>query len=56
MDEEEKKILKEAMREWLDEQKQKTYASIGEWFMTMLVVALVGFAAYLIMWVENHRT
>ena len=44
---EQKEIVKEAIREWLDEK----YAAFGKWTFHGLVASVLGFAAY---WLAGH--
>jgi hypothetical protein len=41
-----KALLKEALKEWLDEK----YAAAGRWTVNGLLVALVGAACWMILW------
>lgn len=41
-----KSLLKEALKEWLDEK----YAAAGRWTVNGLLVAVIGLVAYLILW------
>jgi len=41
-----KVLLKEALKEWLDEK----YGAVGRWTVNGLLVALVGAACWMILW------
>jgi hypothetical protein len=44
-----KEAIKEAMREWLDEEKKATYESIGKWITHAFTVMLLGALVWFIM-------
>lgn len=50
-----KEAIKEAMREWLDEEKKRTYESIGKWAFNMFIVILVGAMFYAMMIVDGWK-
>ncbi len=59
MTEEERKIrieaTKEAVRQWLKEEKEKTHQTIGAWFVNALTVAIVGAGMYLMLWMKKRK-
>lgn len=60
MNEEQRKIFidvtKQAVREFLEEEKKKTYETIGSWFVNVMLAAAIGFGVYFMLWVEKHKT
>ncbi len=59
MDEEEKRLrieaTKIAIQEWLDEEKKKTYETIGSWFVNAVTLAIIAIGMYLLLWVQKHK-
>lgn len=55
MDEPTKNAIKEAIREWLEEEKKKTYESIGKWIVNVFVVTLLLAFVYLMLWANGWR-
>lgn len=59
MDEEEKRLkkqaIKEAMREWLDEEMKKTFETIGKWVTHTFAVLILGACVYLILVADGWK-
>jgi hypothetical protein len=49
--EEQKKIFKEALKEWMDEK----YVALGKWSMGMIAALAMGALAYFILWANGWR-
>lgn len=47
----EKEVLKEALKEWMDEK----YAILGKWTAATMGVAILGAMVYLILWSDGWR-
>lgn len=56
MDEEAtKRAIKEAVREWLDEEMKNVYQGIGIWIVRTFVALLVAAAVYLVLWANGFK-
>lgn len=50
-----KKWIKEAFKEWLAEEKQRTYESIGKWVLQTFALLLVGAMVSLVLWANGFK-
>lgn len=48
--EDQKKVIKEAIKEWLTDEKNAFNATIGQWFLTLFITSAIAALFYLMLW------